>query len=77
MLVEKDICEVKRIDSIDEANKLISAGWVLLETGTKVLEDETTFFFLLGKTGLIKFEEEIAEYKNELMEKVIPFKSES
>lgn len=75
-MIEKDIREVKQINNIDEANKLISSGWVLLETGSKVLNDEPVFLFLLGKPALLELRER-AESEKEKEKNVIPFKPES
>lgn len=76
MLVDKDISEIKRINDIGEANDLINKGWVLLETGSKIVDDETVFFFLLGKTGLVVLNEYIQE-EEVLMKKVVPIRPES
>jgi uncharacterized protein (DUF697 family) len=76
LLIDKDISEVKQVDDIIEANKLISIGWALLETGSKVVNDETVFFFLLGKTSTVTLNEIIQE--EELKKKnVIPLRPES
>lgn len=76
MLIDKDISEVKQVDDINEANKLINIGWALLETGSKIVNDETVFFFLLGKTSIVMLNEMIQE--EELKTKnVIPLRTES
>ncbi|NWL89609.1 hypothetical protein DMN77_18845 [Paenibacillus sp. 79R4] len=80
MLFEKDIKEVKQVENIDEANEMIKLGWVLLETGSRVENDETMFFFLLGKTALMQLKERAQEWDQQEKEKnknVVQFKPES
>lgn len=56
-----EIVEIVRIDSVDEANRLLRLGWVLLETGSFVVDSEPHFYFLLGKTALLKSQEAAEE----------------
>jgi hypothetical protein len=76
LLIDKDISEVKQVDDINEVNKLINIGWALLETGSKVVNDETVFFFLLGKTSTVTLNEIIQEEELK-MKNVIPLRPES
>ncbi|MEC0131489.1 hypothetical protein [Paenibacillus odorifer] len=76
MLIDKDISEVKQVDDINEVNKLINIGWALLETGSKVVNDETVFFFLLGKTSTVTLNE-IIQVEELKMKNVIPLRPES
>ncbi|GBF73083.1 hypothetical protein PA598K_01368 [Paenibacillus sp. 598K] len=41
--------ELKKVDSIEEANALLENGWRLMESGHVIKEGEAQFFFLLGR----------------------------
>jgi len=41
--------ELKRTDSVDEANSMLRSGWELLQHDSAVINGEPKYFFLLGR----------------------------
>lgn len=48
--------ELIETDSVDEANKLLSSGWLLLKHDSAVIDGKPQYFFLLGKKAKTSLE---------------------
>lgn len=63
--MDKSIEELRKTESVDEANQLLSDGWVLLQSNSTVINGEAVYFFLFGKPRISKLQKALQELNAE------------
>lgn len=61
----KNVEQIIKTESLDEANQLLASGWVLLEHNSVVVDGSAKYFILLGKKAKTPLERLVDELDSE------------